>query len=301
MKKRDLLSLEDWKKSDISDVIIRAEKLKRNRKTVNVLNGKTLLMLFAKPSLRTYLSFDIAMYQLGGHAIFYDLSHSTLGKKESIKDFSKVIARYSDVIMARLYEHKQIEEIAKYADVPVINGLTNYYHPCQVLGDFLTIKEKLGGFQKKKIAFLGDANNNVVHSLILEGNRTGTEIIISSPDKKEYLPNPKVIAKGKYKYIKDPKKAVKDADVIYTDTWMSYQVPKSQEKKRIKMLKPYQVNGKIFNINKKAIFMHCLPAKRGHEVTDDVIDSKRSVVYQQAENRMWSEKAVLLKCLGVKT
>ncbi len=300
MKKRDLLSLEDWSKADINQVIINAEKLKRYKnRCQDYLKCKTLLMLFAKPSLRTYLSFDIAMYQLGGHAIFYDLSHSTLGKKESIKDFSKVIARYSDVIMARLYNHADIEEIAKYADVPIINGLTDYYHPCQVLGDFLTIKEKLGRVAGKKIAFLGDANNNVTHSLILEGNRTGTEIIVSCPDKKEYLPNKSAIGKAKWKYEKDPRKAVKNADVIYTDSWMSYQVPKNAEKRRARQLKPWQVNRKLFNVSKKALFMHCLPAKRGMEVTDDVMDSNRSVVYQQAENRMWSEKAILLKVLGV--
>ena len=301
MKKRDLLSLEDWNRSDINDVIFKAQNLKRNKnRCIDVLKCKTLLMLFAKPSLRTYLSFDVAMYQLGGHAIFYDLSHSTLGKKESIKDFSRVISRYADVIMARLYDHKDIEEIARYASAPVINGLTNYYHPCQVLGDFLTIKEKLGRVAGKTIAFLGDANNNVAHSLILEGNRTGTEIIISCPNKKEYLPNKNAIGKAKYSYEKDPKKAVKDVDVIYTDTWMSYQIPKSNEGKRSRALKAYQVNGKLFNVNKKALFMHCLPAKRGQEVTDDVMDSKRSVVYQQAENRMWIEKAILLKVLGVK-
>ena len=301
MKKRDLLSLEDWSKSDINHVILTAQKLKRYKnRCQDYLKCKTLLMLFAKPSLRTHLSFDVAMYQLGGHAIFYDLDNSTLGKKESIKDFAKVIARYADVIMARLYDHNQIEEIAKYADVPIINGLTDYYHPCQVLGDFLTIKEKLGRVSGKKIAFLGDANNNVTHSLILEGNRTGTEIIVSCPDKKEYLPNPKVIAKGKYKYVKDPKKAAKMADVIYTDSWMSYQIKKSGEKRRARQLKPYQVNGKLFNVNKKAIFIQKKKKKRGHEVTDEVMDSNRSVVYQQAENRMWSEKAILLKCLGVK-
>ena len=144
---RDLLSLKNWSTTEINDVLISAGKLKRNRsKHHEIMKGKTLLMLFAKPSLRTHLSFDVAMYQLGGHSIFYDLSHSTLGEKESIKDFSKVISRYVDVIMARLYEHKQIEEMAKWADVPVINGLTNEYHPCQALGDFLTIKEKLGSF-----------------------------------------------------------------------------------------------------------------------------------------------------------
>jgi len=296
---RDLLSLEDWSSKDISGVLDLAQKIKKNPdKYRKKLDGKTLLMVFAKPSLRTYLSFDIAMHQLGGHAIFYNLSQSTLGKKESIKDFSKVIARYVDVIMARLYAHKDIEEISKYANVPVVNGLTDYYHPTQVLGDFLTIKEHIGNVKGKRICYIGDANNNVTHSLILEGNRTGTEIIVSCPNNKLFLPNKKAIGNAKYTYEKDPKKAVKGVDVIYTDSWMSYQIPKSQEKKRINVLKKYQVNGKLFNINKKALFMHCLPAHRGVEVTDEVMDSKRSIVYDQAENRAWVEKAILIKVLG---
>lgn len=298
---KHLLSLKDWSKADVKEVIDMSEKLKKAvNKQTDVLKGKTLLMLFAKPSLRTHLSFDVAMHQLGGHAIFYDLGNSTLGEKESIKDFSKVISRYVDVVMARLYEHAQIEELAKWSDVPVINGLTDYHHPCQALGDFLTIQEELGRTQGKTIAYLGDANNNVTHSLILAAEKTGAEIIVSAPNKKEYMPNPKAIGNAKYKYIQDAKKAVENADVIYTDTWMSYHIPKSQEKRRIKDLKPYQVNGKLFGINKKALFMHCLPAGRGMEVTDEVIDSSRSVVYQQAENRMWSEKAILLKCLGMR-
>lgn len=297
---RDLLSLNDWSVTDINDVLIKAEKLKRSREHKEILKGKTLLMLFAKPSLRTHISFDVAMYKLGGHAIYYDLGHSTLGEKESIKDFSKVISRYADIVMARLYKHSDILEMAKYSDVPVINGLTDWYHPCQVLGDFLTIKEKIGRLHGKTIAFLGDANNNVAHSLILEGERTGTEIVISSPNKKEYLPNPAAIGNAKYWHEENPERAVKNADIIYTDTWMSYQVPKDQEKRRIKDLKKYQVNSKLLNINPKSLFMHCLPAKRGMEVTDEVMDSKRSIVYQQAENRMWSEMAIILKCLGVR-
>ncbi len=298
---KHLLSLNDWSKKEIEDTIELAIKLKKNpHKCINALSCKTLLMLFAKPSLRTHLSFDIAMYQLGGHAIFYDLSHSTLGEKESIKDFSKVISRYADVVMARLYAHKDIEELARYSDVPVVNGLTDYYHPCQALGDFMTIKEKLGKIRGVKVVYLGDANNNVTHSLILEAQRVGASLIVSSPNKKEFLPNPAAIGKARYEYEKNPERAVKNADVIYTDTWMSYQIPKSQEKRRMKFLKMYQANGRLFAVNKKALFMHCLPAKRGAEVTDEVMDSPRSIVYDQAENRMWSEKAILLKLLGAK-
>ena len=292
---KHLLSFGNWSAKDINKIIGLAEKIKRKPKRFeNRLRRKSLLMIFTKPSLRTHLSFDIAMYQLGGHAIFYDLSHSVLGKKGSIKDFSKVISRYVDIVMARLYEHKEIEELAKYSDVPVINGLTNYFHPCQILGDLLTIKEKLGKLNGVKICFLGDADNNITHSLIEGANKVRAEIIVSCPNNKMFLPNKDATGNLNYTYIKDPKKAVEEADIIYTDSWMSYHIPKSQEKKRIKMLRPYQVNKKLFDINKKALFMHCLPAVRGHEVTDEVIDSKRSIVYDQAENRLNIEKAILL-------
>ncbi len=301
MKKRlkHLLTLKAWSKEEILGIISLAEKIKKNPKNYKKeLDGKTLLMMFAKPSLRTYLSFDIAMHQLGGHAIFYDISHSTLGKKESIKDFSKVVSRYVNVIVARLYEHKQIEELARYSDVPVINGLTNDYHPCQVLGDLLTIKEKFKSLKNIKIVYFGDANNNVTHSLIILSNKIGLDMYICCPNKKEFLPNKRIIGNIKYNYEKEPKKAVHNASVIYTDSWMSYQIPKSQEKRRLKILKPYQVTKDIIKYSKEnSIFMHCLPAHRGEEVTDEIMDSEKSVIYNQAENRLHTEKAILLKLL----
>jgi len=293
----NLLTLKDWSPKDIREVIDNSLRLKKKKKFLNLMKNKNLLMIFSKPSLRTHLSFDIAMKRLGGQAIFYNLSNSTLGEKESIKDFSKVVSRYADVVMARLYEHKQIEELAKWSSVPIINGLTDYFHPCQAIGDFLTIKEKLKKIEGKKIAFLGDTRNNVAHSLIIGAEKLGAEITISSPDKKAYLPDKKAIGNLKYRFEKNPEKAVKDVDIIYTDTWMSYQISKSKERQRLTDLKKYQINERIFNINKKALFMHCLPAKRGVEVTDSIIDSDRSIVYDQAENRMWSEKGILLKCM----
>ncbi|MCH7568597.1 MAG: ornithine carbamoyltransferase [Nanoarchaeota archaeon] len=296
---KHLLSLNDLSGKSILKIVKLGKKIKRRPNDYeNKLRNKTLLMLFAKPSLRTRLSFDIAMYQLGGHAIFYDLSHSVLGKKESMKDFSKVISRYVNITMARLYEHKQIEELARYSTIPVINGLTNYFHPCQILGDLLTMKEKFGKLKNVKITYVGDGNNNVTHSLILGCKKLGMEIIICCPNKKEFLPNKDAIGNMRYSYEKVPSKAVKNASVIYTDSWMSYHIPKSQEKRRMKILRPYQVNKKLFDVNKKALFMHCLPATRGYEVTDDVIDSKRSIIYEQAENRIYVDKAVLLKLVG---
>ena len=298
---RHLLSLKDYSEKEILETIKLAESVKKSPgKYKDVLHRKILLLIFSKPSLRTYLSFDIAMYKLGGHAIFYDLDQSTLGQKESIKDFSKVISRYADIVMARLYEHKDIEGLALNSSVPVINGLTNYFHPCQILGDFLTIKEKFKGKKLKdlRICYIGDGNNNITHSLIIGCNNLGMKLTVSCPDHEEYKPNSEIIGGTLYKYEKDPAKAIKGADIIYTDTWMSYHVEKGDEKRRIKTLSSFQINKELMSKNRKALFMHCLPAKRGQEVTDEIMDSEKSIVYDQAENRMWIEMAILLKLLG---
>lgn len=284
---KHLLSLKDYSKEEILDFIKLAEKIKRKPKKYSKrLSGKTLLMLFAKPSLRTHLSFDIAMYQLGGHAIFYDLSHSVLGEKESIKDFSKVTSRYVNVIMARLYEHEQIEELARYSSVPIVNGLTNFSHPCQILGDLLTIKEKFGKLEGIKLTFIGDADNNITTSLIYACPKIGIKLNIVCPKQLK----PKI--PGKYSLSFNPKDA--KGDIIYTDTWYSYHVEKSQYARRKNLLRKFQVNKKLLG---KAKFMHCLPASRNEEVTDEVIDSKQSLVYDQAENRLHIEKAILLNLL----
>ncbi len=298
---KHLITLKNYSEKEILELIELAEKIKKNPENYSErLKGKTLLMLFAKPSLRTHLSFDVGMYKLAGHAIYYDLSNSPLGKKESIKDGAKVMSRYVDIIMARLYEHKDMENLAKNSNVPIINGLDNFEHPCQVLGDLLTIKEKFGKLKGLNLTYMGDANNNVTHSLVYGCAKVGINLIISCPNQKEFLPNEIVFKKNKVKIEYDPVKAVKNADIIYTDSWMSYHIPESQMKRRINILKKYQVNGKLFNLNKKMVFMHCLPAGREYEVTDDVIDSKRSIVYDQAENRMWIHMAILLKLLEVK-
>lgn len=295
---KHLLSLNDLSSKEIGELISLSESLKKNpKKCIDVLRCKSMLMMFSKPSLRTHLSFDIAMHQLGGHAIFYDLSHSVLGKKESIKDFARVVSRYVDVIMARLYKHEDLEELAKYAEVPVINGLTDRFHPCQALGDLMTIKEKLGSLKGKKLVFVGDCLNNVTHSLILGCNKVGMEVVVSCPNKKEFLPDRKVLGGASFAIEPKIKKAVEGADVVYTDSWMSYHIPKSKEKSRVRALRDYQVNEKVMEASRGAIFMHCLPATRGVEVTDGVMDSKNSAVYDQAENRLWSEKAVLMKFL----
>ncbi len=291
---KHFLTLKDFSSKELKSMISLGKRVKKYPgRYENKLKGKTLLMLFAKPSLRTRLSFEAGMLGLGGHAIFYDISTSPLGKKESIKDGAAVSTRYVDIVMARLYEHKDIEEFAKYSSSPVINGLTNSYHPCQALGDMLTIKEKLRSFNVK-LAYLGDANNNVTHSLMYASKKLGVKMQIACPKSKEFMPNSKIVKETGVKVV-SLKEALKGADVVYSDSWMSYHIKDSQMKRRLKALKKYQVNSKTFG--RKALFMHCLPAKRGMEVTDEVMDSPRSVILDQAENREHIEKAIMLRLL----
>ena len=291
---RHFLTLKDYSSKELLYLIKLGRKIKISPgRYENRLAGKVLLMLFAKPSLRTRLSFEIGMLGLGGHAIFYDISTSPLGKKESIKDGAAVSTRYVDVVMARLYEHKDIEEFAEHSSVPVINGLTNKYHPCQALGDMLTIWEKFRTFNVK-LAYLGDANNNVTHSLMYASKKLGVKMQIACPKSKEFMPDPKIVKETGVKVV-SVAEAIKSADVIYTDSWRSYHIKDSRMKRRLKALKKYQVNSKTFG--RKALFMHCLPAKRGEEVTDQVMDSPRSVILDQAYNRLPIEQAILLKLL----
>ncbi len=303
---RHLISLESIRKDEVIKLLKLAKRIKtRSAVYHQKLKGKKLLMLFAKPSLRTRLSFEIAMYELGGMAIFYDIANSPLGKKESVKDEAKVASKYVDAIIARLYSHDDMLELAKYAEVPVINGLDNYEHPCQVLSDLFTMKEKLKQLDGLTLTYLGDANNNVTNSLLYACPKMGINLIICCPKHKKFLPSEDVVDRAddfaKNSLIKieyDPLKAVRKADVVYTDSWMSYHIPESQKEKRLKILKPYQVNKKLMKEARRgAIFMHCLPAKRGEEVTDEVIDGKQSVVFEQAFNRLVVEKAILIKLL----
>ncbi len=291
---KHLLTLGDYTKSEIINIINLASKIKKSPdKYKNRLGGNVLLMLFAKPSLRTRLSFETAMLKLGGHAIFYDIANSPLGKKESIEDGAAVSSLYVDIIMARLFEHEDIEKFAEYSRVPVINGLTNKFHPCQILGDLLTIKERFRDFNIK-LAYLGDANNNVTHSLMYGCSKLGIDMQIACPKQKEFMPDNDMLKETKVKIV-SVREAVKNADIIYTDSWRSYHIKESQIPKRMRVLKQFQVNEK--NFNNKAYFMHCLPAKRGEEVTAEIIDGSRSIVLRQAENREHVQKSILLKLL----
>ena len=244
------------------------------------------------------------MFQLGGHAIFFDMHEAPLAKgKESISDTAKTASAYVNIIVARLFEHANIEELARNAGAPVINGLTNFSHPCQILSDLLTIRERFGKLKGLKLAYFGDANDNIVHSLLYACPKAGIDLVICCPDKKEFRPLVSVVDFATREARHNATKIVissnaeitKGADIIYTDTWMSYHIPKSEEKRRIAALKRFQVNSKIMKLAKKdAIFMHCLPAKRGQEVSTEIIDGKQSIVWKQAENRLHMEKAILI-------
>jgi ornithine carbamoyltransferase len=306
---KDLLTLSTLTKEEFISILDLADDVKKNpQKYVKKLEGKTLLMIFEKPSLRTRISFEVGMTQLGGHAIYYDLSTSPLGKKkESVYDTAMTSSRYVDIIMARLFSHEAIEDLAKNSRVPVINALTDYSHPCQILADFQAIREKKGRLEGLKLAYLGDGNNNVTHSLIFGSAITGMHISVACPKGAEYEPMKKALDKAKeiarrsgsrITITNDPKEAAKDADIICTDSWMSYHIPENQKEDRINIFKPYQVNGETMKLAKSdAIFIHCLPATRGLEVTADVIDGPQSVVFDEAENRLHAQKALMLKLL----
>ncbi len=307
---KHFLSINDLADEEINYLIDKGIEIKKNpAKWSNTLTNKTLLMIFAKPSLRTRLSFEAGMTQLGGHAIYYDISTSPLGKgKETLQDTAKGSSLYVDIIMARLFEHNEIEELAKQSAVPVINGLTNYEHPCQILADLMTVKEVFGHLNGLKLSYFGDGNNNIPHSLLLACPKVGMSIGIATPEGKEFEPDSKVlniarkIAEQKKVTIEmssDPAKIIKNSDVVVTDSWMSYHIPKEQEKERIKVFMPYQVNSNLMREAKSnAIFLHCLPATRGQEVTTEVIDGKQSVIWQEAENRLHIQKAIILHLLN---
>ncbi len=285
----DLLTLKEMSKQEILTLIERAILIKKKPLAyAQSLSGKTLAMLFEKKSTRTRISFEAGMTQLGGHAIFIDWKTTQL-EKADLKDELKCIDSYADIIMARVYEHKQIEKIAKYATKPVINGLSDTYHPCQILGDLMTIKEKFKKFNALKLAYVGDGNN-VCNSLIIGCKKIGIKIAVATPKGFEPLEKPDLLST-------EPKKAVKDSDIVYTDTWISMGDEKEREK-RLKIFPPYQVNKTLLSQSgRKPLFMHCLPAYRGYEVADDVMDSKQSIVFEQAENRLHIQKAIILKLL----
>jgi len=309
--KHDFLSITDLSAKEILGIFTMALKLKKEFKgkgsNKEFFKGKTLAMIFEKPSLRTRISFEAEMTQLGGHAIYLGPADIGMGKRELISDIAKVISSMADIIMARVFSHRTVEELAANSIVPVINGLSDLEHPCQILADLLTILEVKGGFDGLTIGYVGDGENNVTHSLCLASAILGINFNCGSP--KGYFMNKDVVAKAKIITKKTgvkiletilPQDAVKGADVVYTDTWISMG-DEAEKEKRLKIFRPYQVNEKLMSFAKKdAIFMHDLPAYRGNEVSVEVIDGPQSVVFQQAENRLHAQKAILALTMGGK-
>jgi|TARA_B100001245_G_scaffold167587_1_gene126882 ornithine carbamoyltransferase len=302
LETKDLLTVDEISSKEFLELIDFSIKLKEENKTVKekpLLENKTLAMLFEKPSTRTRVSFETGMLQLGGHTTNLSLNEMQHSRGESVEDTAKTLSCYVDAIMARVYEHDFIEKLAKHATVPVINGLSNSYHPCQTLADMMTIKEHKRKFKDLKIAWIGDGNN-VCNSLIFGCSKTQTEIVIATP--KGFEPNSEVVKKSsKYTIVDlttDPKSAVKDADIVMTDTFTS--IHTSDPKRAEKFLPSFQVNQSLMEKAKNdAIFMHCLPAKRDQEVTSAIIDGPQSVVWDEAENRLHTQKALLLSLLGI--
>ena len=293
-----LLSVCDIKE-DVSYIIDLAIKIKAGEIEDMPLEGKTLAMIFQKSSTRTRVSFDVGMYQLGGRAIFLSSNDLQMGRGEPISDTAKVLSRFVDGIMIRAIEHEDVVELAKYSNVPVISGLTNLEHPCQALADMLTIKEHFGSFKGKKICFVGDGNN-VCNSLLLIAPLLGMDMSVACPE--GYEPDVNILKISK-NFAKDNNTeitissdiniALDNVDIVYTDVWVSMG-DEAEKAKRLKDLKPYQVNKELMDIaNDDAIFMHCLPAVRGQEVSADVIDGPQSVIYDEAENRLHAQKAIL--------
>ena len=307
LKGKHLLTLSELTTKDIMNIIDDAIKLKEMQKNGvehHYLKGKTLAMIFEKSSTRTRVSFEVGMHQLGGHALFLSREDIQLGRGETVPDTAKALSRYVDGIMIRAYEHDAVQELADNSDVPVINALTDDHHPCQALADLMTLYEVKGSLEGKKLAYVGDGNN-VVHSLVLACAKTGVDCSIAVPEgyepKKEIIELAKEYAKSTGAHIEvthDPQAAVAGADAVYTDVWTSMGWEDEQEV-RLKDFAPYQVNSDLMShADEEAIFLHCLPAKRGEEVTGEVIDGPQSFVFQEAENRLHVQKAVMVALMA---
>jgi ornithine carbamoyltransferase len=312
IKKKDLISILDLSSDEVMKILLSAKELKKRKSGKRTLKGKVLGMVFQKPSTRTRVSFEVAMYQLGGYALFLNAQDLQLSRGEAIRDTAKNLSRYVDGIVVRAYQHQDVVGLAKESTIPVINGLSDLLHPCQVLADIFTIAEKKGMLSRLsykrlsaiEVAFVGDGNN-VANSWINGTARLGMKLVISTPP--GYEPDEKVLGEGMklakttgadIKVSHNPEEAVKKADVVYTDVWVSMGMEKEREK-RLEVFKPYQVNGRLIGKAKKDVLvMHCLPAHRGEEITDEVLDGPNSIVFDQAENRLHVQKAILEFLMG---
>ncbi|QDY84405.1 ornithine carbamoyltransferase [Paenibacillus polymyxa] len=307
LKGRDFLELDDYSPEEIQYLIELAIEIKRKHKNGEVyqpLKGKTLGLIFEKSSTRTRVSFEVGMYQLGGHALFLSKNDIQLGRGEPISDMAQVMSRYLDGIMIRTFGHDNVVELARYASVPVINGLSDLAHPCQVLADYQTLYEQKGKLKGLKLAYIGDGNN-MAHSLLIGGAKLGVHVSIASPA--GYEPDPSVVAASReiakqtgseIVITQSPQEAVKDADAIYTDVWASMGFEEEQKERELAFA-DFQVNEELVKLAKPDyLFLHCLPAHRGEEVSAGVIDGPNSVIFDEAENRLHAQKALLVALMG---
>ena len=302
---KDLLKLLDLTREDITKILNVADQMKYNQKhglIHNYLQGKTLAMIFEKNSTRTRVSFEVGMYQLGGHALFLSGKESQIGRGEPIEDTARVLARYCDGIMIRTYRQEEVEELAKYASIPVINGLTDFAHPCQVLADLMTIREHMTRLEGLKLCFIGDGNN-MANSLIVGGLKCGMDVSVACPE--GYDPDQRVldfagtVTDAKFALCRDPLEAAADADVVITDVWASMGQEEEKERRQRAFGGLYQVNEAVMAAARPgAMVQHCLPAHRGEEITTEVFETHAGEIFDEAENRLHAQKAVLYLLMG---
>ncbi|MBE5745304.1 MAG: ornithine carbamoyltransferase [Clostridiales bacterium] len=299
---KHLLKLMDLSTKEINEILNLADQLKFEKKNGmqhHLLKGKTLGMIFSKSSTRTRVSFEVGMYDLGGSALFLSARDLQIGRGEPVEDTARVLSRYLDGIMIRTFAQKEVEDLATYGSIPIINGLTDYCHPCQVLADLMTIRERKGALSGNKLCYIGDGNN-MTNSLIVGGIKMGMEVSVACP--KGYEPDAEIMAwakeNGKFTCTTDVKEAAKDADVLYTDVWASMG-QESEAEERKKIFAGYQINADVMSVAKKdAMVLHCLPAHREEEITAEVFEAHASEIFEEAENRLHAQKAVLVMCLG---
>ncbi|MEE8335897.1 MAG: ornithine carbamoyltransferase [Candidatus Neomarinimicrobiota bacterium] len=302
---KNFLHITDFSTREILETLDLAEEIKtklKNRENYKPFRDQSLAMIFAKPSARTRISFETGFFRLGGHALYLGPQDIGLGKRESVKDIARVVSRYNDMIMARLFDHEHMLELGRYSSSPVVNGLTDYNHPCQIMADILTIKEQRGNLNNLKVAYVGDGNN-IVHSWLRLASRIPLEFVCVCPA--GFEPDPqtvKLLEETGFSAVEishEPRAGVKGADIVYTDVWASMG-QKEETESRGDIFKEFQVNAELMkSTGKESLFMHCLPAERGREVTDEVMEADYSIVFDQAENRMHAQNAIMVKMAGL--
>ena len=299
---KHLLKLSDWSEEEIIETLDFADKIKLEKKNGiehHYLKGKTLGMIFQKSSTRTRVSFEVGMYDLGGSALFLSSRDLQIGRGEPIEDTARVLSRYLDGIMIRTYAQEEVETLARVGSIPIINGLTDYCHPCQVLADLMTIREHKGKLKSNKLVYIGDGNN-MANSLIVGGIKTGMSVAVATPA--DYKPDAEIMKwaeeSGRFTWTDNILEAAKDADVLYTDVWASMG-QEAEAEQRKKIFANYQINSNVMAVaHSDAMVMHCLPAHRGEEITEDVLEAHANEIFDEAENRLHAQKAVLVKCMA---